>query len=206
MIPPGLQKEHFLHAAARIDREGVPARRKSYRYDVFLRGKPYPPKYLISLANCVATGSEELIGGFGAGAAKEYFRSRGYKVDDRQANKASAIVSEDDESAFPEGKERYGLHRSRERDPEIVRKAKAKRLEETGRLQCDVCSLDFKEMYGSRGEGFIEAHHTLPVAALRGRVKTKISDLALVCSNCHRMLHRGKPLLSVYQLREMVRK
>ena len=56
--------------------------------------------------------------------------------------------------------------------------------------------------YGELG-GFIEAHHTVPVARLRGKTKAKIADLALVCSNCPRMLHRGS-LLSVKELRQLI--
>jgi len=112
------------------------------------------------------------------------------------------IVIEDDESAFPEGKEKFKQHRYLERDSQIVRRAKAQRLEKTGKLECDVCRLDFAYRYGERGRGFIEAHHKLPVSQLGGKKKTKVEDLALVCSNCHRMLHRGEPLLTTDQLRE----
>jgi len=112
------------------------------------------------------------------------------------------IVIEDDESAFPEGKEKFRQHRHLERDSKIVRRAKAQRLSKTGKLECEVCQLDFARRYGERGRGFIEAHHKVPVSQLDGKKRTKIEDLALVCSNCHRMLHRGQPLLSVDQLRE----
>lgn len=111
------------------------------------------------------------------------------------------IVIEDDESAFPEGKEKFKQHRYLERDGAIVRRAKAHRLTKTGKLECDVCRLDFAQRYGDRGRGFIEAHHKLPVSQLDGKKRTKAEDLALVCSNCHRMLHRGEPLLTAEQLR-----
>jgi len=112
------------------------------------------------------------------------------------------IVIEDDESAFPEGKEKFKRHRYLERDSKIVRHAKAQRLATTGKLECDVCRLDFARRYGERGRGFIEAHHKIPVSQLGGKKETKAEDLALVCSNCHRMLHRGEPLLTTDQLRE----
>ncbi len=44
------------------------------------------------------------------------------------------------------------------------------------------------------GSDFIEGHHTVPISELKGEVKTKVKDVALVCSNCHRMLHRRRPL------------
>jgi predicted HNH restriction endonuclease len=117
------------------------------------------------------------------------------------------IVIEDDESAFPEGKEKFRQHRYRERDGKIVQRAKAQRLAETGKLECEVCNIDFDRRYGERGRGFIEAHHKVPVSQLDGKKRTRIEDLALVCSNCHRMLHRGLTLVSVEQLKdELARK
>jgi 5-methylcytosine-specific restriction protein A len=62
-------------------------------------------------------------------------------------------------------------------------------------LSCEVCAFDFARTYGKLGEGFIEAHHILPLAEA-GTATTKPADLALVCSNCHRMLHRAKPWLT----------
>ena len=204
MIPSGLENEHFFEAADRIDHEGVPAERQSYRYDVVLRGKLYPPKYVISLACGIATGTELPSNRFNAIEAKNHFRRRGIEVIDRHAAARAKIKPEDEASVFPEGAERYRLHRSRERNSSVAIAAKTRRFEETGELRCDVCSLDFGEMYGSYGAGFIEAHHTVPVATLDDGATTKLSDIALVCSNCQRMLHRGPQLLSVDALRAIV--
>jgi hypothetical protein len=207
MIPDGLEDKHIRKAAAYIDRKGVPSERRSVHYDLVLDGKCYPPKYVISLAAKFAHGREHPPADFDAVEAKNFFLGRDYEVIDRRGKtKAETIIAnEDDESAFPEGRERFGKHRTLERDGAISRKAKAKRLKETGRLECEVCGFDFVETYGTVGTGFIEAHHTIPVASLDGREKTKISDLALVCSNCHRMLHRGTSPLSVNQLKQLYR-
>ena len=204
MIPPGLDRKHFLQAAAQIDRQGVPVHRRSVHYDLVLDGKRYPPKYVISLATKYAMGIEHPPSDFNAVEAKNYFLAREYKVTDRRGNAPSTIVPEDDESTFPEGGKRFHWHRTSERNPTIAKKAKERRLAKSGELQCDVCSFDFTDTYGQLGEGFIEAHHTVPVAMLQGPAKTKLSEIALVCSNCHRMLHRGKRLLSVQELKEIV--
>ncbi|MBT3031446.1 MAG: HNH endonuclease [Candidatus Thiodiazotropha sp. (ex Lucina pensylvanica)] len=63
---------------------------------------------------------------------------------------------------------------------------------------------DFSEKYGKLGEGFAECHHTKPPSTLKPGEKTKLSDLAVVCSNCHRMLHRAKPWLSIGELRAAI--
>jgi 5-methylcytosine-specific restriction protein A len=111
--------------------------------------------------------------------------------------------SENDISEAEEGKVLTGVHRRRERDSKL-RKAKVKRvLSETGRLACEACDLDFGERYGERGSGFIECHHIRPLHTLKPRQKTKLSDLALLCSNCHRMVHVRRPWLTLDQLRQI---
>ena len=208
MIPDNIEVEHVLKAIDQIDREEVPPSRRSVHYDLIKDGKPYPPKYIISIANKYANGSHHPSGRFNAVEAKNYLAREKYRqefqvIDRREVGKIK-IAKEDDESAYPEGKGQYRQHRSYERDPNLAKKAKTSRINSTGKLQCEVCSFDFSVKYGELGEGFIEAHHTVPVAKLRGKRKTKLSEIALVCSNCHRMLHRGKTLLSIEELARII--
>ncbi|MNV57999.1 HNH endonuclease [compost metagenome] len=115
----------------------------------------------------------------------------------------SLTITMEDEAEYEgeEGGVLLKLHRSRERDSKLVRRKRAEVLERTGALACEVCSLDFGDRYGELGEGYIEVHHLKPVASLGGRGKTKLSDLAVVCANCHRMLHRGRRLRALEDLR-----
>jgi predicted HNH restriction endonuclease len=85
-----------------------------------------------------------------------------------------------------------------------VRLAKEKALDEHGRLPCAACAFDFAGVYGEVGRGFIECHHLLALADLAAERNTKPSDLALVCSNCHRMIHRKRPWLSMGRLTELL--
>jgi hypothetical protein len=62
-------------------------------------------------------------------------------------------------------------------------------------LKCEVCNFNFGIAYGAHGEGFIEMHHLKPISS--GERRTSIEDLRPVCSNCHRMLHKGDRLLSI---------
>ena len=77
-------------------------------------------------------------------------------------------------------------------------------LQRTGRLTCEACDFDFEERYGKLGLGFAECHHRLPIARLSVTLRTRLSDLAIVCANCHRMIHRSRPLLTVEELRHLV--
>jgi predicted HNH restriction endonuclease len=117
----------------------------------------------------------------------------------------NGVESEEEESRFAEGAAQYKLHRQLERDTDLAKKVKAKSLANDGRLKCEVCRFDFVQSYGELGSGFIEAHHTVPVSKLDGSTRTRESDLVLVCSNCHRMLHKGGRLLSVNELRALWR-
>jgi predicted HNH restriction endonuclease len=93
-----------------------------------------------------------------------------------------------------EGRILTKLHQWRERSRRLVEQRKLKALKEFGRLRCEVCLFDFEEHYGSRGKGFIEAHHTKPVETLVEGSKTRLEDLVLLCANCHRMVHATRPM------------
>ena len=58
---------------------------------------------------------------------------------------------------------------------------------------------DGSEQYG--GDGFIECHHNVPLHEQEEERVTKTSDLTLLCSNCHRMVHRKKKWLTVEELK-----
>jgi len=92
----------------------------------------------------------------------------------------------------------------KERSSDLVRRAKQRRLQTDKKLSCQVCGFSFLDKYGELGAGFIEAHHLFPISQLTETTETKIEDLALVCSNCHRMLHRRRPWLSLDELKTIL--
>jgi putative restriction endonuclease len=108
-----------------------------------------------------------------------------------------------DDIEFPEGKKKLRQHVARERNPKIIRLAKRKFIQENGRLYCEICGFDFEVEYGELGKGFIEGHHLKPVSELKKKEKTKIKDIVMVCSNCHKMLHRKRPWLKKKQLKKL---
>jgi 5-methylcytosine-specific restriction endonuclease McrA len=110
-----------------------------------------------------------------------------------------------DETLYLEGKEILRLHRTKERKKEVVKLAKDRAMKDDPLLRCEVCGFSFFEVYGEVGTGFIEAHHTVPLSELSEQTETRVEDLALVCSNCHRILHKRKPLQTVKELRSMLK-
>lgn len=72
--------------------------------------------------------------------------------------------------------------------------------------RCQACGLEFRHVYGALGAGFIEVHHRIPVSAMGGSYRIDpLRDLVPVCSNCHAMLHRQDPPLTVEELRSLVK-
>jgi 5-methylcytosine-specific restriction protein A len=83
---------------------------------------------------------------------------------------------------------KYAYHRKIERNRTAAHHAK-----KFHGTRCQACDLDFGERYGKIGQGFIEAHHLRPIATLEEGVPVKYdvaADFAVLCSNCHRMIHR----------------
>ena len=103
-----------------------------------------------------------------------------------------------------EGKLLTRVHHYRERNPTIIKLKKEQALDTLGKLECESCTFDFEQRYKSLGKGFIECHHTKPVAELNAKFKTKLEDLALVCSNCHRMIHRTTPCKTINDIKEVL--
>lgn len=113
----------------------------------------------------------------------------------------------DQEAMGAEGNPRFRAHIQRERNSEIVKRKKRIILEEKGHLKCEVCRFDFFEFYGEDGYGFCEVHHLIPLHKSDGIIITKLSDLAIVCSNCHRIIHKTTPMTSIDELsKKLIRK
>lgn len=106
--------------------------------------------------------------------------------------------------SFPEGKLKERLHKQRERNSSLIKTVKQEALDKHGNLKCQCCGFDFEKQYGDLGREFIEAHHTKPVSELhQDGEETKREHVSLVCSNCHRMLHRRRPWLEMTQLKKL---
>jgi len=122
--------------------------------------------------------------------------------DQLQNNIKFIEIGETEEAS--EGKILLKLHKYRERSQSIVRKKKSLEFQCKGFLECEVCGFNFEKHYGEYGQGFIECHHKTPLHKLPPNRKTLLDDLSLICSNCHRIIHRIKPMPSIQELRKIV--
>ena len=72
-------------------------------------------------------------------------------------------------------------------------------------MTCIVCNFDFEKKFGEHGKGFIHVHHLTPLADIGEHYEVDpIKDLRPVCPNCHAMLHRGDPTLTIEELKSML--
>ena len=119
------------------------------------------------------------------------------------AEDPSGVIDVDEQAMATEGRGRWIRHFRRERSAGLRKKKRHAVLQLTKKLLCEACDFDFAEKYGELGEGFCEIHHDRPIATGGVRV-TKLSELSILCSNCHRMVHHTQPMLRVRALRKRI--
>ncbi len=112
----------------------------------------------------------------------------------------------DADMSASEGNPQIVSHIRRERSPKLVKAKKEAVLKKENKLCCEVCGFDFAATYGELGDGFCEVHHLKQLSESDGEVETKLEDLAIVCSNCHRIIHRQDPMLTIEKLKEEIAK
>ncbi len=99
-----------------------------------------------------------------------------------------------------EGQRRLVLHLQRERNQTIVRKKKA----QAASLDCEVCGFSFSRVYGSAAHEYCEVHHLLPLSEVEHTTQTRMADLAILCANCHRVVHLHNPPYTLNQVKKML--
>jgi 5-methylcytosine-specific restriction protein A len=97
--------------------------------------------------------------------------------------------NQDSEDEFFEGRLLTQLHKKRERNRKL-RTSLINSRKKSGILTCDMCLCSTKSSDVKIEDAMFEAHHIIPVSSTKER-RTLIKDLALLCANCHRLLHRA---------------
>jgi hypothetical protein len=138
-------------------------------------------------------GSNFLLGKIHSNLIKDYWEAVRLPITD----------DHDPDFSSKEGAVRLALHKVRERNPKLRRKAIESFLEKNNRLFCEICKFSFEDTYGEIGKGFIEVHHLRPISEYEENEITQIDDLRLVCSNCHRIIHRDDRKSSFHYLKKI---
>ncbi|MDP9865595.1 MULTISPECIES: HNH endonuclease [Streptosporangium] len=208
---PHVSHNDVRQAMAEFDRLGRDVFLSTYgfkeakSYYVFEDGRFYDSKALYGVACKFGHGrvweSKDFSGGDATVGRR--FRALGFKFLNLDGlPEVEDEVPDLDDEGSGEGRAVLRQHLARERDPRIrARKIKSV-IKRGGRIACEVCGFDFHRTYGERGEGYIECHHRVPLH-VSGETLTRLEDLALLCSNCHRMIHRSS-WLTVEELQGIV--
>jgi 5-methylcytosine-specific restriction protein A len=101
-----------------------------------------------------------------------------------------SLEEADDDEEVTEGSMSEKVHRRRDRARGLRPKVLTRhRKANGGKLHCDCCSAKERKRLGAVAEAEFEAHHKVPLASDAGKTKTKVSDLVVLCANCHRLIH-----------------
>lgn len=106
------------------------------------------------------------------------------------------------EIAF-EGGVALATHLRRERSRQLTEAKRRAQIAELGRLQCEGCDLTSETLPAKIGEACFEVHHRVPLGTRQAASETRLADLAILCANCHRMIHRTNPLMVFEELRRV---
>lgn len=97
-----------------------------------------------------------------------------------------------------EGRRQLVTHLRRERNRSLIESKKALAVT----LECEICGFNSETFYG---KAYCEAHHLIPLASLNEDNKTSLNDLALVCANCHRIIHSSFPPFTLEEVGRMIK-
>jgi hypothetical protein len=167
-----------------------------------------------------------------AGAKGEYYRRKNFKIPPSESlnslrtflqktksfskktklpalakkRKTENSVETDVDYEAIEGEPRLVTHFKRERNSKLAEQKK----KAAKNLRCEACSFDFEKVYGeTHGKGFCEVHHKVPLGVTPLAKKNALADLAILCSNCHRIIHRmlrNDPRTTVADLTQLIEK
>lgn len=116
----------------------------------------------------------------------------------------SLPTPQDDDLAFIEGGTVFRQHLTRERKGGWRRKVLDKH-KKSG-LKCEGCDAERPDLNLELQEALFEVHHTRQLS--HGERKTQLSDLALLCACCHRVVHKVMRMegrnVEIHELRKIL--
>jgi predicted HNH restriction endonuclease len=99
-----------------------------------------------------------------------------------------------------EGNSKLVTHLQRERNQTII-KAKKKHAKS---FDCEICGFSFERVYGGKAKDYCEVHHLIQLSEAEDVTETRIKDLAILCSNCHRVVHLRNPPFTLKEVKSMI--
>lgn len=119
--------------------------------------------------------------------------------------KSNLKIDVDPHSEYEEGKRKKKEIYFFARNPKLAQDAKKLK----GYI-CEACGLDFKKKYRELGKNFIECHHENHLSERSEKewdnnTKTSIDNVKVLCSYCHRMIHRTKPAKKIEEIVKLIK-
>ena len=129
-----------------------------------------------------------------------------YLVDPKESVPSKEITAANTEKdlveEYREGERKLKEVKVFQRNQKLVEQAK----QHYG-YECQACGFNFAERYGELGKSYIECHHLTPLSEQSEEEhKTTLEDVTVLCSNCHRMIHRGGRTLTMDVLKSFIHK
>jgi 5-methylcytosine-specific restriction protein A len=121
----------------------------------------------------------------------------------KRTRSESAVAGEvDDPARYYEGATKTVSVLVYERDVRARRRC----LEHYG-TRCAACHMNFASTYGRSITGCIQVHHRRPLSTINSRYKVDpIRDLIPLCPNCHAVVHRTNPPMTVEVLQALLQR
>jgi hypothetical protein len=101
-----------------------------------------------------------------------------------------------------EGNRVLRTHFIRERDPSLGAAKRRTFIEQNGFLFCESCGIKETDFPKDLGQSCFEVHHLSPIGNREESQLTRLPDLAIVCANCHRMIHAKQTTLSLEEIKQ----
>ena len=99
-----------------------------------------------------------------------------------------------------EGSRQLVFHLARERKQSLVLRKK----KSAASLNCEACKFSFSQIYGATAAKYCEVHHLVPLGKVEHTTRTRMQDLAILCANCHRVVHLRNPPYTLEELRAIL--
>jgi HNH endonuclease len=184
-IPKNINRENIIEAIKKIDREGVPERRESTRFNLSYNGNYYPPKYVISVSNIFANGEEYSPSLFSGGEeTNKYLSKLGFTIIENETNltddqKWDVLINVPDEA------EQIEVTKT-EKD-QVIKSRIGQSI-----FKKDLASIDKKcRLCGVSDERFLVASHIKPWSKSNNQERLDVNNGLLFCPNHDALFDKG---------------